>query len=87
MSMLFNDKHIIHSLHSLHRKVDTLMSQIDDLKSAVADEISDVQAILNRLQTNPVVQDNPDVAVAIQQLQDSHKATQAILNKPTTPVV
>jgi hypothetical protein len=63
------------------------MSQIDDLKSAVADEISDVQAILTKLQTNPVVQDNPDIAVAIQQLQDSHKATQAILNAPTPATV
>lgn len=80
---LFYDREVLKLLHSLHRKVDILMSQVDDLKSAVADEISDVQAILNRLQTNPVVQDNPDIATAIQQLQDSHKATQAILNKPT----
>lgn len=59
------------------------MAQIDDLKAAVKDEISDVQDILNRLQTNPVVQDNPDIAQAITQLQESHKATQAVLNKPT----
>lgn len=81
--MLFSYKHINHSLQSLHRKVDIIMAQVDDLKAAVKDEISDVQDVLNRLQTNPVVQDNPDIAVAIQQLQESHKATQAVLNKPT----
>lgn len=66
-------------LHHINKKVNTIMAQIDDLKSAVADELSDANALLNKLSQQQVVQDDPQVADLIKQLKQSHQDIQTAL--------
>jgi hypothetical protein len=56
------------------------MSQIDDLKLAISNELADVKSLLDKLASMSVVQSDPVVSQAITDLQASHTQIQSVLN-------
>lgn len=71
--------------YNFDRRINELMSQLDDFKAAVSVELTDVQALLAQLATMTQPVSDPAVQDLISQLQASHAAIQAVLTPAPTP--